>query len=116
MNQPSLLATCSRCGRLCKVGTPTHPDAQLLKKSAVPEGFCANCDTTRFLLSIEPIAEAIARRGANILLDPRVRTQFALMMVAGRADADPTEISWQTIVDNWDLPFPKVRRRGRKQP
>lgn len=38
---------------------------------------------------------------------PHVQEQFAGIMRVGLSDAIPDEISWDLIIENWDLPFAK---------
>jgi hypothetical protein len=50
--------------------------------------------------------------GPAVLLQPEVHARFAALMVSGHADAVPFEIDWEAVVENWSLPFPRVRRRS----
>jgi len=55
----------------------------------------------------------LAESGPGILMHPHIRELFADIMRTGHADADPDEIDWQKIVENWDLPFAdKVKPRA----
>ncbi len=104
-------AHCLRCGRLCRVGKPIHPDAQLLRYTDKPEGLCVNCATTQFLQSVETVADGVEKHGPNCLLDPRIQAQFAALMAVGHADAMPDQIDWELVALNWKKPFPKKARR-----
>ena len=106
------ITNCERCGVPCKVAEQANEEARLLKHSTTPSGWCADCATTNFLKT-SPLGQLIG--DPNRLLDPRVRLQFAKVMQAGNADALPTEINWQRIVDNWDKPFKKPTRKRAKK-
>jgi len=49
-----------------------------------------------------------------MLADPRVREQIGQIFLAGQADARIERIDWQRVVDQWDMPFPTARRKGRR--
>jgi len=53
--------------------------------------------------------------GKEMLLDPRVQQQFAGLLQTGNADAKPSEINWQRVYDNWELPFQKVRKSSKRK-
>lgn len=105
------VAPCQRCGVPCRVASSTNPDARLLKHAPTPEGFCPNCAVTEFLLGFEFMIGSDVRR----LLSPHIQQQFAEIMRAGNADAMPDEIDWNAIVANWELPFPKAKRKRGKR-
>lgn len=72
---------------------------------------CADCAATAFLKGIDVFMLSIELRGPEILLAPHVQAQFSQIMKVGKADAAPEEIDWQRVVDNWELPMPKGKRR-----
>ena len=46
---------------------------------------------------------------------PEAQAGFAELFKVGNADADISEINWQVVVDNWELPFPaQSKKRKRK--
>jgi hypothetical protein len=47
----------------------------------------------------------LAEAGPRLLLIPFIQKLFTGIMEAGFADANPDEINWRLIVDNWELPF-----------
>jgi hypothetical protein len=113
--------TCQRCGLPLRFTGPGDPQARVLRRSAVPEGYCASCATACLLRHMEPFASMI--RDPSVLLDPRVAVQFAAVLEAGGSDARPDEVDWRSVVANWDLPFPGAgvgpegmerRKRGRR--
>jgi len=115
------LVECSRCGQLCKIGGPKNQEARLLRRATAEHvekfgGLCVDCAATAFLKSIEIVPKAVEQHGLEMLLNPRIQQQFVALMVAGKSDARPEEISWQKVVSNWDLPFKKKsnRKRGKK--
>lgn len=98
---------CQRCGRMCRVAGPRNEDARMLRRSREPKGYCANCAATEFLINTYPVNMLIeqSEHGPKMLLDEHVQQQFAAIMEAANADADPREIDWNELVRNWDLPF-----------
>jgi hypothetical protein len=106
------IAYCDRCGAPCKVADHATEEARLLKHSTVASGWCADCATTHFLQT-SPMGQLI--KDPQMLLAPHVRLQFAKVMLAGNADALPTEINWQRVVDNWSMPFKKPTKPRRKR-
>lgn len=108
------IIACPRCGHLCKRSTPVNPDARLLIRTDSANGLCPNCAVTAFLMSVEPVKAGIEMNGvAKVLSNPLVREQFITVMRAGGADMKPEEINWQSVIDNWALPFPAAKRKKR---
>jgi hypothetical protein len=110
---------CTRCGAALEFqGRPRNPDARLMRRSAVPIGYCASCAMTDWLQNCggdgtgEPLARILKAKGPEILLDRRVVDQMARVLQAGCADAKPQEIDWVSVVINWDLPFAKTARKS----
>jgi hypothetical protein len=69
-------------------------------------GYCATCAMTAFLKDPEfPMAGILAERGPGILLAPHVREQMARLMEVGQSEAAPSEIDWERLVANWELPL-----------
>lgn len=98
---------CTRCGAPLQFREPErNPDARLLRKSAVPVGYCAACAMANWLQHTEPLNTILAKKGPAMLLDRRVVDQMANVLAAGCADAKPQEIDWLSVVVHWDLPFP----------
>jgi transcriptional regulator with XRE-family HTH domain len=60
------------------------------------------------------VLEELAR-GLNVTveLNPVIQAQFAKLFEVGQSDASVGEIDWESVVRNWDLPFPK-KRQGRR--
>lgn len=103
---------CSRCNAPCRRSAPPNPKARLLKRSDVPSGLCASCATAQFLQN-SPMAQLITN--PEMLLNPTLREQFARIMEAGNADANPAEINWEKVVRDWALPFPGTQRKSRRK-
>ena len=97
---------CERCGVQLQVDAVPGSEAKMLRRSKMPKGFCINCAVHDFLRNTYPPNIQLAESGPQILLIPHIQTLFAGIMKAGFADANPDEINWQRIVDNWELPFP----------
>jgi len=111
MNQPNLFETeqkcdCSRCGARCKVDPVAGSQAKMLKRSEIPKGLCISCAVHDFLRNTYPVNLLLAQSGPRGLALPHIQEQFAGIMRSRLSDAMPDEISWQAIIDNWDLPFP----------
>ena len=105
-DKPSHECLCSRCGVPCRMQFPLRPDAQLLKRSSVPTGHCANCAVTAFLTNTFPCNMIIHQspHGPRTLLLTAIQQQFVAIMQAGRADMRAEEIDWSMVVRQWDLP------------
>lgn len=109
MNQP---IPCTRCGKLGQAGPPPNPEGRLMVYAQTAENaMCADCAATAFIKGIDVFMYSIELRGPEILLTPHVQVQFAQVMTSGKADATPQEIDWQRVVENWELPVPKEKRR-----
>ena len=110
---------CSRCGAPCKLFDKATEDARLLKHATKPEtsGYCPDCAVTDFFKNHAMLAQAMEMNpvGKSMLLDPRVQQQFTGLLQVGKADATPSEINWQRVYDNWDLPFEKPKRKRSKR-
>ena len=110
---------CSRCGMPCKLAASATEDARLLKHATRLEmsGYCPDCAVTDFFKNRSHLAELMEMNpiGKKMLLDPRVQQQFADILQAGNADAQPQEINWQRVHDNWELPFQKPRKQAKKR-
>jgi len=116
MNQANLFETeleccCSRCGARCRVDPVAGSKAKMLRRGKSPKGLCVNCavhDTLRYLY---PANLLLASSGPKALAFPHIQEQFAALLKVANSDAGPDEIGWQTIIDNWDLPFQhKIKR------
>lgn len=107
---------CERCGVQLQVDAMPDSRAKLLRRSKVSKGFCINCAVHNFLRNTYPPNIQLAESGPQILLIPHIQTVFAGIMKAGFADANPDEINWQQIVDNWELPFSKVVKPSAMNP
>lgn len=107
MQDAVLFCQCERCGVRLQVGPAPGSEARLLRRSKVPKGFCINCAVHNFLRNTYPPNIQLAESGPEILLIRHIQDVFVGIMKAGFADANPDEIDWQRIVDNWELPFSK---------
>ena len=106
-------ANCERCRTQLKVDAKRNSNAKMLRRSKEPKGICVNCAVHDWLRNTYPPNMLLAQSGPNVLLYTHIQEQFAELMKVGFADANPDEIDWQRIVDNWDLPFPtKLKTSG----
>lgn len=110
------IVDCGRCKAHCKVDTPKNPKAKMLRRSKEPKGLCVNCAVHDWLRNTYPPNILLAQSGPNVLLLPHIQEQFADLMRVGFADAEPDEIDWERIVENWDLPFPKKLKTSGMNP
>ena len=95
---------CERCGRRCRVAGKRNPKAEMLRASAVPKGYCANCAATEWLMNTYPINLQFDESGPEMLRHPQIQEQFADIMRTAKADASPDEIDWDWVIANWELP------------
>jgi hypothetical protein len=107
---------CERCGAKLQVGPAPGSEAKMLRRSKETKGLCINCAVHDFLRHTYPPNIQLAESGPEILLIPHIQELFAGIMKAGFADANPDEVDWQLIVDNWDLPFPKKVKPSASNP
>ena len=111
--QTAKKVNCERCGAQVKVDAVSGSKAKMLRHSKVPKGLCVNCAVHDWLRNTYPPNIILAQSGPKVLLFPHIQKQFAEIMQVGFADAQPDEIDWNRIVDNWDLPFPtKLKPSG----
>jgi hypothetical protein len=97
---------CLRCNAKCQFTGERNPEARVMRRSAVPEGLCANCAITSFIQGTKLLPMVIEKQGGpDVLLNPAVQAQVAAVLDAGNADAHPSEINWPTVVANWNLPW-----------
>lgn len=133
---------CERCGVRLKIATEQTPDARLLRKSLTAEGFCVNCCLTEWLQITEPINDLLRSPRCRTcggmkypkvfdkmcfcqppqfpsigeMLDmPQIRECIGQLLLAGKSDAKFGEIDWLEVAANWDLPFPKAKRKRGKR-
>jgi hypothetical protein len=112
MSEEIRFARCQRCNLSMRVRVQAgNPDALLMRHSETGEGLCASCAATEFLYRYDHIKSSIDGKRELLLWDAAQR-QFASLMQAGHADAKPEEINWQAVHDNWELPFPKAKKRS----
>ncbi len=78
----------------------------MLRLSKGPKGLCINCAVHDWLRNTYPVNMLLAESGPKILACPHIQKQFTEIMQVGLAEAQPNEINWDLIIENWDLPFP----------
>jgi hypothetical protein len=108
---------CTRCSAPLQFRGEPPGDGRLLRRSKVPQGYCASCAMANWLQN-DPMSDSlryvIAKNGGpSILRDQRVVTQMASILAAGCADAKPQEIDWVSVVIHWDLPFTTTKKARR---
>jgi len=101
---------CLRCEKLCRPAKSKNPDAKPFRKAV--KGFCPDCVTTHFILSVEPLKDGIKKNGTDTLLNPMFQKQFEAVLKAGNSELPIEEINWSRVVDNWAMPWP-IRIRPR---
>ena len=110
------MIVCGRCEVQCQVSETGNPEAKLLRRSKEPKGLCVNCAVHNWLRNTYPCNIILARSGPKALVHPHIQEQFAEIMRMGMADAIPDEISWDLIIENWDLPFPHKIKTSNTNP
>lgn len=100
-----MIAFCDRCGARCLLASKRNPGAKMLIYSKLPKGLCVNCATHDWLRNTYPVNMQLAKSGPRILVHLQIREQFAEIMRVAGADANPDEINWNLVSENWDLPF-----------
>ena len=115
-NEIGAAARCERCGAACKVTGPQNSKAKMLRRSKEPKGLCVNCAVHDWLRNTYPVNMLMAQSGPKALAFPHVQKQFEEIMRVGMADAVPDEINWDSIVENWDLPFKNKIKSGPMNP
>lgn len=99
------IVNCQRCGARCRVAGPGNPDAKILRRSKEPKGLCVNCAVHGWLRNTYPVNLIFTTLSPEALRLEHIQQQFTGIMRAGFADANPDEIDWETIIENWNLPF-----------
>ena len=108
MRQISLLQSlCVRCGKPCLPGENENPEARPFRRAK--QGLCGNCAVTQFFLcsELEPLRNGILRNGIDVLRVPAIQEQFREILMVGKSELLSDEIDWDTVISNWELPFPK---------
>lgn len=106
------IVRCERCNARCRVDGSGNPDAKMLRWSK-GKGLCVNCAVHDWLRNTYPCNMLLAESGPRVLAYIHIREQFAEIMRVNCADANPDEINWNLVNENWDLPFAdKVKPRS----
>jgi hypothetical protein len=92
---------CPRCGKECRAEKSGNQSARPLRKS--DNGLCLECAATSVIMSL-PSGDMFPKEA---LLAPHIRTQFEAVLRAGNADSDASQVDWNRLVENWELPFPR---------
>jgi len=101
------ISPCVRCGRPCRPGNSKNPNARPFRLSK--KGLCGECAVTQFLLcdDMEPVRIGVLRNGVEVLREPAIQQQFAAILRVGGSELPAEDINWETVIEQWDLPFPK---------
>ena len=106
------IINCRRCGKPCRPGEG-NPESRPFHRAS--QGLCVNCAITEFFKTTEPMSSILEglmyKTDKQILLSPAIQEQVGRIMEAGNCDATLEEIDWPTVVRQWDLPFPKTKRK-----
>lgn len=91
---------CQRCGRPARSGSTGNPNARIMRRAKT--GVCVDCAAVLFLQRLDNM------QGGNFglpdaLRHEHVQAQFANVMKAGNADADPAEINWDRVIEIWNI-------------
>lgn len=105
---------CQRCELPLRVNSKPESKATMLKRAKDGKGLCVHCAVHDWLRNTYPINIQLAESGPCALLVPHIQEMYGGIMRSQLADAKPDEISWNRIVEFWDLPFPhKIKTTGR---
>ena len=105
---------CQRCELPLRVNPKPGSKATMLKRAKDGKGLCVHCAAHDWLRNTYPINIQLAESGPSALLVPHIQEMYAEIMRSQLADAKPDDISWNRIVEFWDLPFPhKIKTTGR---
>ena len=107
---------CQRCGAKCKVDPIAGSKSTMLKRGREPKGLCVNCAAHDWLRNQYPVNLILAGSGPRVLAFKHIQEQFAGLLKSANSDAKPDEISWDTIIKNWELPFPTKLKRSHTNP
>ena len=108
MEQISIVKTaCVRCGKPCTPGVSINPEARPFRRAQ--KGLCENCVVTSFLLcdDMEVLRNGLLRNGIEVLRNPTIQNQFAKILEVGGSELLFNEINWDTVINQWELPFPR---------
>jgi hypothetical protein len=76
---------------------------------------CGGCIATEFIQSVETLMWGLeVQGGPSALLRPQIQQAFAGLIDAAQGDLRTDAIDWRAVVEHWDKPFPKLKRRRRK--
>jgi hypothetical protein len=113
------IVECVRCHAPCRVASARNVHGRPFQYgNGDGKGFCANCAVTEFLISPEIDISYLLPEGTDIrkaLRAPHIQELFGQMLKVGMADLKDAEINWNAVIENWDLPFPKIKRPTKKQ-
>lgn len=98
-----LPTTCTRCGAQGKASGGTKQARLLRRAQPGQRGLCASCAMTCFIKSTPSLMVGIEANGVEMLLSSMVQEAFAQLLRIAQSDADPVEVDWQRVVENWDL-------------
>lgn len=100
-------SSCDRCGRKA-VGERGSPDAKIFRRAE--RGHCAECHVVTIIQTLSNMHGAgtlpTGERLRESLRLPHVQQQFYALMRAGSADAVPSEIDWDRVIEVWDIAPP----------
>ena len=104
---PSKPAKCDRCEVKLRIDPQRGSRATMLRRAKAAKGYCLSCAVHDWLRHTYPVNIQLAQSGPHILLHPQARELFGQIMQDQHADAQPDEINWNLIVENWELPWPE---------
>jgi len=56
---------------------------------------------------LEALMSGLLRNGIQVLRNPNIQRQFAAILQTGGSELSYEEIDWETVITQWDMPFPK---------
>jgi hypothetical protein len=114
------VVVCPRCGVLGRTREDGAAEADIARYASqeVAErgaALCGGCIATEFIQSVETLMWGLEKQGGpSALLKPQIQQAFAGLINTARGDLRTEAIDWRAVVEHWDKPFPKAKRRRRK--
>lgn len=112
------IVECLRCAAQCRVADRANDHARPIRH-ADGAGYCPNCAVTEYLRSPEIDISYLLPEGTDIreaLRAPHIQEAFAALLKGGMSDLEANSINWNLVIDHWELPFPKIRRKRKSAP
>jgi len=97
--------TCKRCGATCRADGIGNPNARMMRRAK--KGYCPECFIVQWLQRMSNMDGGRLLSGMpgeatpQVLRLPYVQRLLLRTMRAGLADAAPSEINWERVIEVW---------------